>query len=84
MKGLGYDLPCLVRITNLENGNSVEAVANDHGPYKFNRKGKATKKGKSYIPHEERIVDASPEVAKELDFFKYGKARVRVDYIKQL
>ena len=81
---LGYQLPCLVKITNLENGNSVEAVANDHGPYMFNKGGKAIKRKRKYIPHEERIVDASPEVAKELDFFKDGKARVRIDYIKQL
>ena len=78
---LGYKLPCVVKITNLENGEDIEAVANDHGPYVFNKKGKAIRNGLGHTPHKDRIIDLSPLLAKRLGFKKLGLARVRVDYI---
>ncbi len=86
---LGYKLPCVVRITNLENGKSVYAAALDHGPYEFDKKGNAKyilkkEKGrerKVYVPHPERIVDASPKIARELGYESKGLAKVKVEYV---
>ena len=80
---LGYELPCIVKITNLKNGKSKEAIAVDHGPYKFNRYGNAIKNrfGK-YIPHQSRIIDTTKRVARELDFYKNGLTKIKVEYLR--
>lgn len=86
---LGLPLLSKVKITNLENGLATIVDVTDHGPYKFNRYGRAIwgtvkNSGRTvikYIPHETRIVDTSIIVAKELGFYGKGLARVRVEYL---
>ncbi|MEK6881880.1 MAG: hypothetical protein AABY22_19840 [Nanoarchaeota archaeon] len=78
---LGYRLPCRVKITNLENGLSMEVIATDHGPYKFDKNGNAIKRDGKYIPNETRIVDASSYVAEKLGYKNKGLARVKVEYL---
>ncbi len=81
---LGYPLPCELELTNLENGRSIEVVAIDHGPYMFNRRGKAIKENGRYVPHTTRIIDGTKKVAMELGYEREGAARIRVRYIRQL
>ncbi|MDR1365498.1 MAG: septal ring lytic transglycosylase RlpA family protein [Holosporales bacterium] len=56
-------LPCVVRITNLENGRSLKVLVNDRGPF-FKPKG--------------RIIDVSLGVAKALRGYNKGVFRVQV------
>ncbi len=51
-----------VKVTNLENGNSVEVRINDRGPYV-----------------EGRIIDLTPEAAKQLGIYKSGVAKVSLE-----
>jgi rare lipoprotein A (peptidoglycan hydrolase) len=81
---MGYQIPCIIKITNLENNKYLEAIANDHGPYIFNSKGRAIKRDGRFIPHDERIVDLSPALAEQLGFKNDGLARVMVDYLGEL
>ncbi len=89
---LGYKIPCIIGVTNVENGEYVEAVANDYGPYKFNKFGNAigkkVKQGKKkivrYTPHDKRIVDLSPALARQLGFEDKGLTKVKVEYIRPL
>ena len=61
-------LPCVVRVTNLENQQSVLLIVNDRGPYP----DKTRLKG--------RIIDVSVAAAKKLGFFgRKGIAKVRVE-----
>jgi rare lipoprotein A len=57
-------LPCIVEVTNLENGRRLRVRLNDRGPFSGGR-----------------IIDVSPEAARELGFYGHGVARVRVRYV---
>lgn len=57
-----------VRVTNLENGESVELLINDRGPYGRNRRNGA-------------IIDVSKGAAQRLDFVDDGLTRVRVEVL---
>lgn len=65
---LTLPMPCLVRVTNLENGRSVIVMINDRGPYPS---------GKS-----NRIIDLSERAAELLNMKQKGTAKVRVTYLK--
>jgi rare lipoprotein A (peptidoglycan hydrolase) len=56
-------LPCVVEITNLENGRSIKVLVNDRGPF--------------YLI-KERIIDVSLMVAKILGGYNKGVFRVQV------
>jgi rare lipoprotein A len=58
-----------VRVTNLENGESVVLLVNDRGPYGRNRR-----KGV--------IIDVSKGAARRLDFISDGLVRVRVEVLE--
>jgi rare lipoprotein A (peptidoglycan hydrolase) len=60
-------LPSIVKIINVENGKSIVVRVNDRGPF---------------VDTSDRIIDVSEKVAKELDFVANGKARVRVEFLK--
>ena len=81
---LGYRIPALVRVTNLNNGKSIEAVANDHGPYKANSDGSAVIISGKPIPHRDRVIDASEYTAEKLGFKENGITRVRVEYLETI
>ena len=51
-----------VKVTNKENGNSIEVRINDRGPYV-----------------EGRIIDLTPEAAKQLGIYRSGVARVELE-----
>lgn len=57
-------LPCLVEVTNLDNGRRLKLRVNDRGPFVSGR-----------------ILDVSPQAARELGFYKKGSVRVRVRYL---
>jgi len=57
-------LPCIVEVTNMDNGRTVRLRVNDRGPF---------------VPG--RILDMSPQAARELNFYARGSAWVRVRYI---
>jgi rare lipoprotein A len=58
-----------VRVTNLENGESVVVLINDRGPYGRNRRKGA-------------IIDLSKGAATRLDFISDGLTRVRVEILE--
>ncbi len=53
-----------VKVTNLENGNSVIVTVNDR-----------------MASRNSNLIDVTRRAARELDFEKYGKAQVLVEYI---
>lgn len=57
-------LPCVVRVTNLENGKSVILKVNDRGPF---------------AETDNRIIDVSQRAALLLGFYNKGTARVRIE-----
>ena len=57
-------IPCVVKVTNLENGKSLVLKVTDRGPY--------------VKPHK-RIIDVSEKAAKLLGFHKKGTTKVRVE-----
>lgn len=57
-----------VRVTNLENSESVVVTINDRGPYGRNRRRGV-------------IIDVSRAAAKRLDFIADGLTRVRVEVL---
>lgn len=57
-----------VRVTNLENGESVVLLINDRGPYGRNRRKGA-------------IIDVSKGAATRLDFIADGLTRVRIEVL---
>lgn len=59
-------LPCIVKVTNLENGRSVRVKVNDRGPF---------------AQPENRIIDLSERAAKILGFHHQGVARVRIETV---
>ena len=63
-----YPAGTRLRVTNVENGKSVEVRVVDRGPTRLNRR-----KGV--------IIDLSRAAARELGFTKEGKARVKVEVI---
>lgn len=65
---LTLPMPCMVRVTNMENGRSVIVMINDRGPYP---KGKYN-----------RIIDLSERAAELLNMKQKGTAKVRVTYLK--
>jgi len=58
-----------VRVTNLENGRSVDLRVVDRGPY-----GKNHRKG--------CIIDVSRAAARQLRFIRRGLTRVRVQVVR--
>jgi rare lipoprotein A len=65
-------LPTHVKVTNLDNGQSVIVRVNDRGPFPSD-----------YNPRSvERIIDVSAGAAKKLGFHEQGLARVRVEAIQ--
>ena len=63
-----YPFGTVVRVTNLNNGRSVNVVIVDRGPY-----GKNRRKGV--------IIDVSPSAAAKLGMLKRGKAKVRLEVL---
>lgn len=55
-------LPCIVRVTNLDNNKSLDVLVHDRGPYVY----------------EGRIIDLSYAAAKRLGIYYKGTGRVRV------
>ena len=64
-----YPLGTLLRVTNLANGRAVNVRINDRGP--------APKHQAHGV-----IIDLSEEAARELDFKKQGRARVRTEVLE--
>lgn len=64
-------LPTNVKVTNLENGRSVIVRVNDRGPFPSDHNPASGR----------RIIDLSYAAAKQLDFYRKGTARVRVETI---
>lgn len=56
-------LPCVVEVTNLENGKKEKIFVNDRGPF---------------CNTSRRIIDLSARSAKELGIFRKGLAKVRI------
>lgn len=64
-------LPSRVRVTNLENGRSLNLRVNDRGPFPSD-----------YNPASgDRLIDLSAGAARKLGFYKKGLAWVRVEVI---
>jgi len=59
----------VVRVTNLDNGKSVNVTIVDRGPYGKNRR-------------EGTIIDLSRAAARQLDMIEDGQVRVRLDVLK--
>ncbi|MDR1267116.1 MAG: septal ring lytic transglycosylase RlpA family protein [Holosporales bacterium] len=57
-------LPCVVRLTNLENGRRMRLLVNDRGPF---------------LDVRRRIIDISRCGAQLLGFYQKGTAHVRVE-----
>ncbi|MBT5389566.1 MAG: septal ring lytic transglycosylase RlpA family protein [Alphaproteobacteria bacterium] len=66
-------MPCMVRVTNLENGKEVVARVNDRGPYHSTHNKTSGK----------RLIDLSLGAAKLLGFHEKGTARVRVEVLSE-
>ncbi|MCP4922631.1 MAG: septal ring lytic transglycosylase RlpA family protein [bacterium] len=60
-------LPCVVRVTNLENGRSLKIKVNDRGPFVH------------LTGPKRRIIDVSAKAAKLLGFYRQGIVKVRVE-----
>lgn len=56
-------LPTIVKVTNLENGKTIEVLVDDRGPFVY----------------EGRIIDLSMGAAKAIGCYKNGLAKVRVE-----
>lgn len=63
-----YPFGTVVRVTNLENGRSVNVVIVDRGPYGKNRR-------------EGAIIDLSREAAKSLGMIEDGQVRVKLEVL---
>jgi rare lipoprotein A len=63
-----YPFGTVVRVTNIENGKSVEVVIVDRGPFGLNRK-------------EGAIIDVSQKAAQALDMKRQGQVKARVDVL---
>lgn len=59
-------IPCLVKVTNLDNGHVVRLKVNDRGPF---------------IDTNKRIIDVSARAARLLGFFNKGLGRVKVEVL---
>ena len=66
-------LPFGTKVRVFWNGNSVDVVINDRGPYKRNSQGK-------FVAHPTRIIDLSYGAAKKLGFLSQGVVKVRICY----
>jgi rare lipoprotein A len=64
-----YPLGTVVRVTNLENGDSVDVRITDRGASRRSRR-------------QGVIIDVSQAAAKRLDMKKDGRVRVRVEVLK--
>lgn len=60
-------MPCVVRVTNLDTGKDLIVRVNDRGPYH----------------KDNRVIDLSRKAAELLGFRKQGVARVRVEVLKE-
>lgn len=56
----------IVKVTNLDNGKSIEVRINDRGPYV-----------------DGRVIDLTPEGARQLDFYKQGIAHVDLEVLSE-
>ena|SRR5438477_6702814 len=63
-----YPFGTVVRVTNLENGRSVNVVIVDRGPYGKNRR-------------EGAIIDLSRDAARVLDMIEDGQVRVKLEVL---
>jgi rare lipoprotein A len=63
-----YPFGTVVRVTNLNNGRSVNVVIVDRGPYGKNRRAGV-------------IIDVSPSAAERLGMLKRGKAKVKLEVL---
>jgi len=63
-----YPFGTVARVTNLENGKSVNVVIVDRGPYGKNRR-------------EGALIDLSRSAAQGLDMIREGQVRVRIDVL---
>jgi rare lipoprotein A len=59
-------LPAVIEITNLENGKKLIAVVNDRGPFSET---------------QNRILDVSEKIAKDMGFIKKGVIRGKIRYL---
>ncbi len=64
-------LPTNVRVTNLENGRSLNVRVNDRGPFPSDRNPSSGK----------RLIDLSAAAAKKLGFYRNGLAWVKVEVV---
>jgi peptidoglycan lytic transglycosylase len=64
-----YPLGTVARVTNLDNGRSIEVRIIDRGPARGNRSGGV-------------IIDLSKGAARQLDFVREGRERVRVEVLE--
>jgi rare lipoprotein A len=65
---LSFPFGTVVRVTNLENGKSVNVVVVDRGPYGKNRR-------------EGAIIDLSRSAAEKLGMIREGQVHVRVEVL---
>ena len=63
-----YPFGTVVRVTNLENGRTVNVVIVDRGPYGKNRR-------------EGAIIDLSRDAARALDMIEDGQVRVKLEVL---
>ena len=61
-------LPCVIQVTNLENGRTLKLKVNDRGPFPSDL-GPIS---------QHRILDVSARAAKILGFYKKGTARIQI------
>jgi rare lipoprotein A len=65
-------LPTHVRVTNLDNGNSIIVRVNDRGPFPSATNPRSG----------DRIIDLSAGAARKLGFYRNGTARVKVETVR--
>lgn len=90
----GVEYPALFKARNVENGKESYFVIDSTGPYKVSSEGVEwiNKKRGIAVPHQERIIDMSPKLAKELGAYEgvdrggnpIGLAEVEVEYLTSL
>ena len=77
------DLPLgsWIRVTNLNNSQSVIVQVTDRGPYKTDADGRAVR---PLAAHPSRDVDLSYWAARKLEMLEDGVVPVRVEVLKKL
>ena len=64
----------IVRVTNLNNGLSVDVKINDRGPWLI--------QGRKYSPHPTRIIDLSTAAAKKVKMTRDGVVKCRIEILE--